>query len=89
MDCFWLLRQSVPLWKFRKAVALFSYRPIYGIVGNDQRIYQGANLPQLYAGAQRDEQKKIYSHSVYAAAKGAVISLTRTSQLIGEITTYG
>ena len=50
---------------------------IYGIVGNDQRIYQGANLPQLYAGVRSGEQKQIYSHAVYAAAKGAVISLTR------------
>jgi NAD(P)-dependent dehydrogenase (short-subunit alcohol dehydrogenase family) len=50
---------------------------IYGIVGNDQRIYEGANLPDVYTGVQDLEQKQIYSHAVYAAAKGAVISLTR------------
>jgi NAD(P)-dependent dehydrogenase (short-subunit alcohol dehydrogenase family) len=49
---------------------------IYGIVGNDQRIYEGANLPQLYAGVPSGKQT-IYSHAVYPAAKGAVISLTR------------
>jgi NAD(P)-dependent dehydrogenase (short-subunit alcohol dehydrogenase family) len=49
---------------------------IYGIVGNDQRIYQGANLSELYAGV-GTEAKQIYSHAVYPAAKGAVISLTR------------
>lgn len=49
---------------------------IYGIVGNDQRIYEGANLPELYAGAS-EGSKQIYSHAVYPAAKGAVISLTR------------
>ena len=50
---------------------------MYGIVGNDQRIYKGANLPELYAGVGGDRPKRIYSHAVYAAAKGAVISLTR------------
>jgi len=50
---------------------------IYGIVGNDQRIYEGSNLPELYAGANSEELKRIYSHAVYPAAKGAVISLTR------------
>lgn len=47
---------------------------IYGVVGNDQRIYEGANLAQLYAGAEETQQ---YAHAGYAAAKGAVISLTR------------
>ena len=50
---------------------------IYGIVGNDQRIYEGANLPQLYAGVEGEAPKRVYSHAVYAAAKGAVISMTR------------
>jgi len=50
---------------------------IYGIVGNDQRIYEGANLAELYAGVGDDRPKRIYSHAGYAVAKGAVISLTR------------
>lgn len=50
---------------------------IYGIVGNDQRIYQGANLAELYAGVGGDKPKRVYSHAGYAAVKGAVISLTR------------
>lgn len=50
---------------------------IYGIVGNDQRIYEGANLAELYVGAGGDRPKRIYAHAAYAAAKGAVISLTR------------
>lgn len=48
---------------------------IYGVVGNDQRIYEGANLARLYAGVRGS--KRIYSHAAYAAAKGAVIALTR------------
>jgi len=50
---------------------------IYGIVGNDQRIYEEANLSTLYAGIDKDEAKKIYSHAGYAVAKGGVIALTR------------
>ncbi|MFC2036472.1 SDR family oxidoreductase [Chloroflexota bacterium] len=50
---------------------------IYGIVGNDQRIYEGANLAELYSGIDNDPPKRVYSHAGYAAVKGAVISLTR------------
>jgi len=78
LDGLFLVTQAVgSVMEAQQSGSIIFLSSIYGIVGNDQRIYQGANLPQLYAGAQRDEQKKIYSHSVYAAAKGAVISLTR------------
>jgi len=50
---------------------------IYGIVGNDQRIYEGANLAQIYAGVGANGPKRIFGYAGYAAAKGAVISLTR------------
>ena len=50
---------------------------IYGIVGNDQRIYEGSNLHEVYLGNEESSPKRIFSHPVYAAAKGAVISLTR------------
>ncbi|MGD8813800.1 MAG: SDR family oxidoreductase [Anaerolineales bacterium] len=50
---------------------------IYGLVGNDQRIYEGTNLAELYVGDTSREAKQIYAHAGYAAAKGAVISLTR------------
>ena len=50
---------------------------IYGIVGNDQHIYEGSNLRELYLGDDTSKTKQIYSHPVYAAAKGGVISLTR------------
>jgi NAD(P)-dependent dehydrogenase (short-subunit alcohol dehydrogenase family) len=49
---------------------------IYGVVGNDQHIYEGSNLRELYLG-DTSETKQVYAHPVYAAAKGAVISLTR------------
>jgi NAD(P)-dependent dehydrogenase (short-subunit alcohol dehydrogenase family) len=48
---------------------------MYGVVGNDQRIYEGSNLAELYAGSAG--AKRIYSHAAYPAVKGGVIALTR------------
>ena len=50
---------------------------IYGLVGNDQRIYQDANLQALYVGSPSESSTRLYSHAAYPAAKGAIISLTR------------
>ena len=50
---------------------------IYGVVGNDQRIYKAANLDALYGNKKIKKFDQIYSHAGYAAAKGAVISMTR------------
>jgi len=51
---------------------------IYGVVGNDQRIYKGSNLDNLYSNQEnKNVDKQIYSHSVYSAVKGGIISLTR------------
>jgi len=50
---------------------------IYGVVGNDQRIYEGANLAEVYGGDKTESPKRIYAHASYAAAKGAHVSMTR------------
>ncbi len=50
---------------------------IYGVVGNDQRIYKASNLDELYGNKKIKTFDQIYAHAGYAAAKGAVISLTR------------
>tara|TARA_B100000941_G_C28397512_1_gene496225 strand:- start:9 stop:836 length:828 start_codon:yes stop_codon:yes gene_type:complete len=52
---------------------------IYGVVGNDQRIYEGSNLDSLYSDNKNNNNrnKKIYSHSVYPAVKGGIISFTK------------
>ncbi len=51
---------------------------IYGVVGNDQRLYEGSNLAELYSGNKEDKKySQPYSHSVYPVVKGGVISLTR------------
>ena len=78
LDGLFLVAQSVgKVMEEQDSGSMIFLSSIYGVVGNDQRIYEGANLPQLYAGADSNEQKQIYSHAVYPAAKGAVISLTK------------
>lgn len=48
----------------------------YGIVGNDQRIYEGSNLHEIYT-KDHPEIEQIYSNGVYNAAKGGLINFTR------------
>lgn len=50
---------------------------IYGVVGNDQRIYKDSNLGELYADQSNNVGQQVFSHSVYPVVKGGVISLTR------------
>jgi len=51
---------------------------IYGVVGNDQRIYKGSNLSSLYTDKHIDGgDSQVYSHAVYPVVKGGVISLAR------------
>jgi len=50
---------------------------IYGVVGNDQRIYEGSNLDEIYGHEKSEKVKRIYAHAAYAAVKGAHISMAR------------
>jgi NAD(P)-dependent dehydrogenase (short-subunit alcohol dehydrogenase family) len=78
LDGLFLTSQAVgKLMERAGAGSMIFLSSIYGIVGNDQHIYEGSNLHELYVGDNTSETKQIYSHPVYAAAKGAVISLTR------------
>ena len=77
LDGLFLVAQAVgKVMEEQQSGSMIFLSSIYGVVGNDQRIYEGANLPELYAGAD-SKQQRIYSHAVYPAAKGAVISLTK------------
>ncbi len=48
---------------------------IYGVVGNDQRLYEGSNLADAYGAG--GAAGRIYAHAAYATAKGGIIALTR------------
>jgi len=77
LDGVFLLTQEVGrVMEKQKSGSIILMSSIYGVVGNDQRIYEGANLDSLYADS-KTEQKQIFSHSVYPVVKGGLISLTR------------
>ncbi|MBN1877192.1 MAG: SDR family oxidoreductase [Anaerolineae bacterium] len=78
LDGLFLISQQVGrVMELAKGGSMIFLASIYGIVGNDQRIYEGANLAKLYGDIEGESPKRIYSHAGYAAAKGAIISLTR------------
>lgn len=77
LDGAFLVTQEVgKVMEKQKQGSIILMSSIYGVVGNDQRIYEGANLDSLYADS-TSTQKQIYSHSVYPVVKGALISLAR------------
>lgn len=49
---------------------------VYGLVGNDQSIYEGSNLHEIYV-KDSPEITQIYSHGVYNAAKSGLNNFTR------------
>lgn len=60
----------------QKYGSIINISSIYGLVGNDQRIYEGSNLHEVYTKDSPDI-KQIFSHGVYNAAKGGLNALTR------------
>jgi len=77
LDGVFLVTQEVGrVMERQKSGSIILVSSIYGVVGNDQRIYEGANLDDLYADGGATK-KQIYSHSVYPVVKGALISLAR------------
>ncbi|MDA8869502.1 SDR family oxidoreductase [Methylophilaceae bacterium] len=78
LDGLFLTAQIVgKLMESEKKGSMIFISSIYGVVGNDQRIYEGSNLDNLYTNQSNTSDKKIYSHSVYPVVKGGIISLTR------------
>ncbi len=69
-------REFIPMMKTRRSGSIINISSIYGIVGNDQRIYEGSNLHEVYLQKSPDIQR-IYSHGVYNAAKGGLNAFTR------------
>ncbi|WKZ71067.1 MAG: SDR family oxidoreductase [Melioribacteraceae bacterium] len=66
----------IPIMKERKSGSIINISSIYSIVGNDQRIYEGSNLHEIYT-KDSPNIKRIYSHGVYNAAKGGLNAFTR------------
>lgn len=60
----------------QKSGSIINISSIYGIVGNDQRIYEGSNLHEIYVDKSPGIER-IYSHGVYNASKGGLINFTR------------
>lgn len=61
----------------QKEGSIIFFSSMYGLVGNDQRIYEGSNLAQLYGDAKDNAPKQIYAPAAYNVAKGGVIMLAR------------
>ncbi len=66
----------VPIMRERMQGSIINISSIYGIVGNDQRIYEGSNLHEIYV-KDSPNIKQIFSHGVYNAAKGGLNGFTR------------
>lgn len=81
MDGLFLVAQEVgKVMEKNQAGSMIFISSIYGVVGNDQRIYAGANLSEVHGTALEEEKgsgKQVFSHAAYAAVKGSVISMTR------------
>ena len=56
--------------------SIINISSVYGLVGNDQSIYEGSNLHEIYVSNSPDINQ-IYSHGVYNASKGGLNNFTR------------
>lgn len=73
---FLTIQTFIPIMREQKSGSIINISSIYGIVGNDQSIYEGSNLHEIYVKNSPDI-KQIYSHGVYNAAKGGLTNFTR------------
>ncbi len=73
---FLTIQTFVPIMRKQKSGSIINISSIYGIVGNDQSIYEGSNLHEIYL-KESPNIKQIYSHGVYNASKGGLTNFTR------------
>lgn len=73
---FLTIQAFIPVMKAQRSGSIINVASHYGIVANDQRIYIGANLNDVY-NKEGISQDRIYSHGVYNAAKAGLINFTR------------
>ena len=62
-------QEFIPLMAKNKAGSVINIASIYGVVGNDQRIYKGSNLNQCYLEDGKVDEESLYSPCL-SAAKG-------------------
>ena len=74
---FLTIQNFVPIMKKQKSGSVINIASHYGLVGNDQRIYVGADLQKYYVSGDQESKDQIFSHGVYNAAKGGLINFTR------------
>jgi NAD(P)-dependent dehydrogenase (short-subunit alcohol dehydrogenase family) len=73
---FLTIQTFIPDMKKQRSGSIINLSSHYGLVGNDQRIYVGSNLHEVYLKKSSD-LNRIYSPGVYNAAKGGLINFTR------------
>ena len=66
----------IPIMREQKSGSIINISSIYGILGNDQSIYEGSNLHEIYV-KNSPNITQVYSHGVYNAAKGGLTNFTR------------
>lgn len=77
LDGLFLLTQQIGrIMEKQNSGSMIFISSIYGIVGNDHRIYEGSNLGSVY-NPSGDNPTRIASPAVYNVVKAGVISLTR------------
>lgn len=73
---FLTIQTFIPVMRKQKSGSIINISSIYGIVGNDQSIYEGSNLHEIYV-KKSPHIKQIFSHGVYNASKGGLTNFTR------------
>ncbi|MBI4333139.1 MAG: SDR family oxidoreductase [Chloroflexi bacterium] len=73
---FLTIQSFIPIMVKQQRGSIVNIASHYGIVGNDQRIYRGANLGKIYVTPDKDTME-VHAHGVYNAAKGGLINFTR------------
>jgi NAD(P)-dependent dehydrogenase (short-subunit alcohol dehydrogenase family) len=73
---FLTIQAFIPVMVKQQSGSIINIASHYGVVGNDQRIYEGSNLAEVYINSKKSV-KKIYANGVYNAAKGGLINFTR------------
>lgn len=73
---FLTIQTFIPVMKKQQSGSIINTASIYGVVANDQRLYEGSNLHELYV-KDSPEITRVYAHGVYAAGKGGLINFTK------------